>query len=134
GTSMLLDRMCPGGGWNAGNGVALGASYAPYIDATSIALLALRTCRHEPAVRQSLSWLSRRLGHCPSPFSLAWGILALAAYRDVDIRVKAVIVGAAEALAAMIAKLVDSLDCTTLASSALALEALDGKNVFEVTG
>jgi len=24
GTSMLLDRMCPGGGWNSGNGVAFG--------------------------------------------------------------------------------------------------------------
>jgi hypothetical protein len=22
GTSMLLDRMCPGGGWNSGNGIA----------------------------------------------------------------------------------------------------------------
>jgi hypothetical protein len=25
GTSMLLDRMCPGGGWNSGNGVGLDA-------------------------------------------------------------------------------------------------------------
>jgi len=41
GTSMLFDRMCPGGGWNAGNGLAFGVSYTPYIDATSIALLAL---------------------------------------------------------------------------------------------
>ena len=29
GISMLLDRMCPGGGWNAGNGIAFGVAYAP---------------------------------------------------------------------------------------------------------
>ena len=42
GTSMLLDRMCPRGGWNSGNGVAFGVPLAPHIDATSIALLALK--------------------------------------------------------------------------------------------
>ena len=31
GTAMLFDRMCPGGGWNAGNGVAFGVPCAPYI-------------------------------------------------------------------------------------------------------
>jgi hypothetical protein len=41
GASMLLDRMCPGGGWNSGNGIAFGVPLAPHIDATSIALLAL---------------------------------------------------------------------------------------------
>src|SRR6266852_2363080 len=29
GTSMLLDRMCPGGGWNSGNGIAFGVPLAP---------------------------------------------------------------------------------------------------------
>ena len=31
GASMLLDRMCPGGGWNSGNGVAFGVALAPHI-------------------------------------------------------------------------------------------------------
>jgi len=31
GTSMLLDRMCPGGGWNSGNGVAFGVPLAPHL-------------------------------------------------------------------------------------------------------
>ena len=48
GTSMLLDRMCPGGGWNSGNGVAFGVPLAPHIDATSIALLALIGHEEEP--------------------------------------------------------------------------------------
>ena len=58
GIGMLLDRMCPGGGWNAGNGTAFDVAFTPSIDATSIALLALqghknnavtdrcRGCRH----------------------------------------------------------------------------------------
>lgn len=65
GTAMLLDRMCPGGGWNAGNGVAFGVPYSPYVDATSIALLALRGHEDQPGVLQSLSWLSRRIRGCP---------------------------------------------------------------------
>jgi hypothetical protein len=55
GISMLLDRMCPGGGWSAGNGMAFGVPYAPYIDATAIALLALGGHEKEPAV--GLHWL-----------------------------------------------------------------------------
>lgn len=54
GTSMLLDRMCPGGGWNAGNAVAFGVPYAPYIDATAIALLALDERQTQSGVRASL--------------------------------------------------------------------------------
>lgn len=41
GVAMLLDRMCPGGGWNSGNGIAFGVALDPYIDATAIAVLAL---------------------------------------------------------------------------------------------
>jgi len=57
GVSMLLDRICPGGGWNAGNGVAFGVAYSPYIDATATALLALAGYEKEPAVQASVAWL-----------------------------------------------------------------------------
>jgi hypothetical protein len=50
GTAMLLNRMCPGGGWNAGNSVAFGVPYSPYMDATSIALLSLRGHEDQPGV------------------------------------------------------------------------------------
>ena len=81
GCSMLLDRMCPGGGWNAGNSVVYGVALAPHIDATSIALAGLRFHYHLPEVRQSFSWL---LGaDCSSAFSLACKILALQSYVDV---------------------------------------------------
>ena len=42
GIQMLFDRACPGGGWNAGNGVVYECPMAPHIDDTAIALLALR--------------------------------------------------------------------------------------------
>jgi hypothetical protein len=78
GCSMLLDRMCPGGGWNAGNSVVHGVALAPHIDATSIALAGLRFHYHLPEVRQSLSWLLA--ADCSSAYSLAWKILALQSY------------------------------------------------------
>jgi hypothetical protein len=40
GIEMLLDRACPGGGWNAGNGVVYGTAVAAHADDTAIALLA----------------------------------------------------------------------------------------------
>ena len=83
---MHLDRMCPGGGWNAGNGVAFVVAYSAYIDATAIALLALAGQEKQPAVQASLAWLVKRLPGCPSPYSLAWGVLALAAYPEVKPR------------------------------------------------
>jgi hypothetical protein len=42
GEEMLLDRACPQGGWNAGNGVVYGSAMAPHLDATALALLALQ--------------------------------------------------------------------------------------------
>ncbi len=129
GMSMLLDRMCPGGGWNAGNGVAFGVALAPYIDATSIALLALQ--RHEDdVVTASLSWLYAKMRECPSPYSLAWGILALAAYQKNPIELVDPLQRALTRLIAANEAARTALDTATLAVCALALAAVDGENVF----
>jgi hypothetical protein len=132
GVSMLFDRMCPGGGWNAGNGVAFGVRYAAYIDATAIALLALAGREKEPCVQTSLTWLMNRLPGCPSPYSLAWGILALAAYRNVSGEVKEMGDRAAIELTALIESVTGTCDECTLAVCALAFEAAEGDHVFEV--
>jgi len=132
GTSTLLDRMCPGGGWNAGNGMAFGVPYAPHIDATAIALLALAGHEREPGVQASLAWLVDRLPGCPSPYSLAWGILGLAAYRDNSSKVREALEGATKELIALINKCAGMNDVCTLATCAVALEAAEGENVFEV--
>ena len=42
GVEMLLDRVCPGGGWNSGNSIVYGVPLLPHVEATAIALLALQ--------------------------------------------------------------------------------------------
>ena len=81
GVEMLLDRACPGGGWNAGNGVVYGSALAPHADDTAIALLALCDRAKEPVVQGSVDYLERVAATLTAPWSLAWAILALAAHR-----------------------------------------------------
>lgn len=81
GVEMLYDRICPQGGWNAGNGVVYGRPLAPHPDATAIALLALRGEPANDFVTASLDWLEQRALLCFAPWSLAWSILALNAFR-----------------------------------------------------
>lgn len=132
GTSMLLDRMCPGGGWNAGNGMAFGVPYAPYIDATAISLLALRGHVKQPGVQASLAWLVNRLPGCPSPYSLAWGTLALAAYREVNREVESTVGRTTNGLVALLERGAGLDDVCSIAVCTLALDAVEGNNVFEV--
>jgi hypothetical protein len=80
GTAMLFDRACPGGGWNAGNGVAFGVALEPHADVTSLALLALLPHRDHPTVQASLSWLKTRLPTLNSLNSVCWTAMALATY------------------------------------------------------
>ena len=81
GVEMLMDRVCPGGGWNAGNGVVYGTALAPHPDDTAIALLALRDREQDPLVQGSVDYLERVVPTLSAPWSLAWAILALAAHR-----------------------------------------------------
>lgn len=81
GVELLIDRACPGGGWNAGNGVVYGAAVAPHPDDTAIALLALCYRPQDPVVQTSLNYLERTAPTLTAPWSLAWAILALAAHR-----------------------------------------------------
>jgi len=86
GIEMLLDRVCPGGGWNAGNGVVYGVPVAPHPDDTAIALLALRERGTDTVVQSSIQYLERIAPTLTAPWSLAWAILALALYgRPIDL-------------------------------------------------
>jgi hypothetical protein len=121
---MLLDRACPGGGWNAGNGVVYGVPLAPHLDATAIALLALGGERNNDAIASGLDWLERRAGTYAAPWSLAWSILALHANgRPVE--------GLVDRLWALSDP--DFLaDSATLAAMILAIDSLVQGNVFKV--
>jgi hypothetical protein len=124
GKEMLLDRACPGGGWNAGNGVVYGVPMASHLDATATALLALHGEEVGDVINSGLDWLERRVVTCPAPWSLAWSLLALDAYdRPVG------------SLADRLSDLSDLgliPDSATLAAVILALDCLVQGNVFKV--
>ncbi len=79
---MLLDRACPQGGWNAGNGEVFGVPLEPHPDFTSMALLALNGSFHRnlPTISKAQDYLSNRLIGTGSLYSLAWATLALNAW------------------------------------------------------
>jgi hypothetical protein len=121
---MLLDRVCPGGGWNAGNGVVYAIPLAPHLDATAVALLALGGEPSNGAIASGLEWLERRAETCSAPWSLAWSILALDAYgRPVEGLVDRLYALRDPALLA---------DSATLAAVILAIDCLVQGNVFKV--
>jgi len=125
GVEMMYDRICPEGGWNAGNGVVYGAPLAPHPDATAIALLALLGEPRNGLITASLDWLKRRTDSCLSPWTLAWTILALDAFGHPT-----------ELLTNRLCTVVDPraiADSATLAVVLLALRCARGSNVFRVT-
>jgi hypothetical protein len=75
--AMLLDRMCPGGGWNCGNPMVYGAAGQPLVGPTVWALLALGEESARPEVKQSLDWLELEYGHNKGPGSLSLAHLCL---------------------------------------------------------
>lgn len=121
GVEMLYDRMCPGGGWNAGNGVVYRVALAPHPDVTAIALLALQGEPSSNAATVSLNWLEHRAESLFAPWSLAWTILALHAFRR-----------PARSLIDRLCTVVDpgESDCGTLAVVCLALRCANDSNVF----
>jgi hypothetical protein len=124
GIQMLFDRVCPGGGWNAGNGVVYGAALAPHPDDTAIALLALHDREKDPVVQCSIDYLERVAPTLTAPWSLAWAILALAAHRRP-------IASLCSSLAAF-PDLPSIDDTSTLALTCLALEYRCGLSAFGV--
>jgi hypothetical protein len=126
GSQMLIDRACPRGGWNAGNGIVFGSPLPPHIDTTAIALLAL-TDAMDSTRNQGLDWLGRAFGDCSSVYSLSWSAIALAVYRDG---------GLSHCISALDKALSFTnaiVDTETLSLAAIALNAAEGReNPFEV--
>ncbi len=121
---MLLDRACPNGGWNAGNGFVYGAPMAPHVDATAIALLALRSEPRHELIDRSLAWLEHQASSCSAPWSLAWSILALDAYD--------MLVAPLQQGLATLTEPYETEDTAMLAAAALALDCTASGNPFKV--
>ena len=125
GVEMMLDRVCPGGGWNAGNGVVYGVPVAPHPDDTAIALLALRDRRQYSEVQIGVQYLESVAPTLSAPWSLAWAILALAAYgRPIDSLYSSLVV---------LPELTSVDDTSTLALVCLALDYQRALSAFGVT-
>lgn len=120
---MLFDRACPGGGWNAGNGIVYGTPVFPQIDATAITLLALQGEPETDAVARSLTWFERAAYDCEAPWSLAWAILALNALKSVDFL---------QGRLSSIAESDPFDDIAILAAAVLALDCATSGNPFKV--
>lgn len=125
GREMLLDRACPDGGWNAGNGVVYGSPMAPHPDATAIALLAFVDAMESSILHTSVRWLENVIPSLCSPWSLAWATITLNAHqRPLDhcveqfhkLRLRA-----------------EEIDNATLAVAHMACSALDGWKPFRNT-
>lgn len=80
GDAMLADRVCPGGGWNAGNPLVYGEPGIPRVGPTVWALLALSDRKDRAANVRSLEWLERNDQNIQGPGSLALAHLCLKVY------------------------------------------------------
>jgi hypothetical protein len=89
---MLLDRICPGGGWNSGNPLVYGAAGEPQVGPTVWALLALRRKAASPEVRESLEWLATNESTVRTLESLALTKIALDSFgrSDAELRTRLV--------------------------------------------
>lgn len=124
GVEMLFDRACPGGGWNAGNGVVYGSAMTAHVDATAVALLALQGEPPTEITERSLAWLEHEVCACQALWTLAWSILALDANRR-----------PVESSQRSLARLAESDpfdDTETLAVVVLALDCANSGNPFKV--
>lgn len=115
GVQMLLDRACPGGGWNAGNGVVYREPVAPHADDTAVALLALSNRADSPIVQAGVEYLERVAPTLTAPWSLSWTILALAGHHRPSADLQ-------RSLLAILPDITNAEDTSTLAVTCLALD------------
>jgi hypothetical protein len=78
--AMLYDRMCPGGGWNAGNPVVYNVAGIPRVGPTAWALLAMQDQRERSEIGLSVNWLASVYADIQGPGSLALAYLSLKAH------------------------------------------------------
>ncbi len=77
---MLLNRQLSQGGWNYGNTSAFGQQLRPMALPTGSALSALAGRVSRRNVDKSLSYLTDKIAHLRTPFSLGWSALGLSAW------------------------------------------------------
>ncbi len=81
GIALLLDRQLANGGWNYGNISVFGKPLYPMPESTGHALCALEGAVPEERVSASLAYIAGEMQKLRTPLSLAWGLIALSAWR-----------------------------------------------------
>jgi hypothetical protein len=77
---MIYDRMCDGGGWNAGNGEVYSAKLWPYPDTTALALIATQENRQRKENVVSLRALDEMAQSADSGLALALTVICFSLY------------------------------------------------------
>jgi hypothetical protein len=75
--AVLRDRVCPGGGWNFGNGEVYGQGLPAHVPTTALGLMALQDRRHDPIVVAAADFLIRHAPLEGSTTALALSSLAI---------------------------------------------------------
>jgi len=77
---MIIDRECPGGGWNYGNKRVLGVDEVPYPDTTALALLALQDVPADAVKERGIRALTALTDATGSGLALSLAALCMRAY------------------------------------------------------
>ena len=77
---MIVDRECPGGGWNYGNSRVLGVDMEPFPDTTALALLALQGADAGAVVDRGFHVLERLVDATKSGLAFSLGALCRQAW------------------------------------------------------
>ncbi len=84
GHRLIMNRQLSTGGWNYGNTTVYGRELRPMPETTGVALQALAGLAPRQEVTKSIDYLRSELPHLRTPFALAWAILGLAEWREVE--------------------------------------------------
>ncbi len=77
---LLRNRAIIHGGWNYGNSKVFGNDLRPFPAQTGMVLAALAGEQRHDCVDKAIEFLHRELPRVRTPFSLAWGLIGLAAW------------------------------------------------------
>lgn len=80
----LVDRRCPGGGWNVGNPRMFNALLPAHAHPTAWALLALEMVAPDQILPEDLANLKAEMRQDQGTMALAWGLAALLALKQED--------------------------------------------------
>jgi hypothetical protein len=124
GVSMLIERCCSDGGWNAGNKMVFGSALPSHIEPTAVALLALQGASGS-FTNPGLEWLARSATGQVSVMAQSWSVLSLFVYGWNVNNLKS-------ALATRLRQTAETQDNVSLALAILALRAGEVIHPFEV--